>query len=332
MLVNDNRSGNSVLNAPVVDVPAESPTATTLSRKEEFIQFLGDYWEESKNFDPFVSFLAAWKVINPPVGFDQRRRTRTLLLAIQVMLVIGFAVQFGCKRNPMPKAVNVILTTMFATIPLQITNILWFQVVSKRSSVKVQAQSAGSGCERCLIWTRQFFSTSLATIFTTCLFILAVSFFVVAFAVPASKTGCDSEDRGVIVWNIVLYQFLMMPIFMSLPYWRDISPYLALLGPFGPILGAVIYIRRNGLHPPPRKEVTITSDPNPSPDEESANEASSVDYVENPIQIIQQSTGSPQSTGKVPMIQVQAPLGATPGTTMQNMNNGIIGFEASKSL
>lgn len=220
-------------------------------QNDEFRQFLADYWEEAKKYDPLISFLAIWGIFTPPVGMDVRKRTRTIILIIQVMISIGLSIQLKCTRDPMPSGVVIILTMIFSTIPLEIINLLWFRVVVKRSLLVEESQKTENSCRRCGMWTRQYLGATLGMILTLCIFSYSIVFFVLAFA--GIHPGCDGQQKNTIIRNILLYQFFLTPTFMSLPYWRDVSPYLSLLGPGGPVVGAYLYIRKNGFHPPKKE-------------------------------------------------------------------------------
>lgn len=245
-------------------------------QNEEFRQFLADYWEEAKKYDPFIAFLAVWGVFTPPVGMDVRKRTRTIILVIQVMISIGLSIQLKCQRDPMAGGVVVIMTMIFSTIPLEIINLLWFRVVMKRSLLLEESQKTDSSCRRCCMWTRQYLGTTLGVLLTLCIFSYSIVFFILAFA--GIHPGCDLKAKNLIIRNILLYQFFLTPTFMSLPYWREMSVYLSLLGPAGPVVGTYLYVKKNGFHPP-KKEPELEKPAEETKDIEASNSASASEPV-----------------------------------------------------
>lgn len=214
----------------------------------ELNQFFNDYWVELKKYDPIVALLTSWGVFTPPPEFLARKRVRAFLFVIQAFLAIGLTVQLGCTRDPMSEAVVVIMTVILITIPVEILNVVWFRVVKENDEIKTKSAQSGC-CRNCFLWTVQYLGKTVGALFGFLVFSYATIFFVLTFA--GIHPGCSEQHRYALATHVVLFQFLLVPVLMSLPYWRAQSVFLSFLGQLGPVLGILMHIRMYGLHPPP---------------------------------------------------------------------------------
>jgi hypothetical protein len=226
----------------------EAKTAKTPSVGKgngELRQFLGDYWTEMKKFDPIISLLTAWKIFEAPEGFETRPVLRTLLFIIQFFLSIGLTVQVGCNGQNMPEGPVVILSLLLVTIPIEILNAVWFRIVKSDAALQKEGDK---GCCTCVIQTLgKTFGYILGFLVLT----EGIIFFVLTFA--GIHPGCSRSQKYGLATNVVLFQFLLMPVLMSLPYWRQQSILLSFIGQFGPVIGLIMHIRKYGFHPRPQE-------------------------------------------------------------------------------
>lgn len=213
----------------------------------EFRKFLQDYWIELKRYDPIIAMLTAWGVFEAPENFQVKKYFRVVLFVIQVFLAIGLTVQLSCVRDPMPEGVVVIMTIILITIPIEILNLIWFRVVKDADVMKSESEKKGC-CRGCLAWTVQFTGQFLGSLLALVVFSYGTVFFVLAFA--GIHPGCSETHRYALVWHVILFQFLLVPVLMSLPYWRDQGVILSVLGELGPVIGILMHLRKYGFHPP----------------------------------------------------------------------------------
>lgn len=223
----------------------------------ELNQFFSDYWQELKQYDPIIALLTAWGIFTPPPDFLARKLVRSVLFVIQAFLAIGLTIQLGCTRDPIPEGPVVIVTILLITIPVEILNLVWFRVV--KADDELETKSAQSGkCGNCCLWTIQYLGKTFGTLFGFLVFSYATIFFVLAFA--GIHPGCSEQHRYSLATHVLLFQFLLVPLLMSLPYWRKQSVMLSFIGELGPVIGILMHIRKYGLHPPPA-EVPVLAQP-----------------------------------------------------------------------
>ena len=236
----------------------------------ELLTFLNDFWIELKRYDPIIGLLTAWGAFEAPTNFQERKFFRFILLVTQVFITIGLTIQLHCLRNPMAEGAAVMISVTFITIPIEILNVIWFRIV--KSSEEMKNISAKKGCCcGCLAWTIQYIGKFFGSIIALGVFSYAIVFFVLAFV--GIHPGCTKTSKFNLVWNVILYQFLLVPMFMCFPYWREEGVMLSLLGELGPVIGLVIHLRKHGLHPRP-PVMTLRDEKKEAQD------------VENPVQTI----------------------------------------------
>lgn len=216
--------------------------------KTDLSQFLEDFWIELRKYDPIIALLAAWGVFELPSGFPAKKLVGLLLFVIQAFLAIGLTVQLGCTRDPLPEAVVIIMTVLLTTIPIEILNLLWFRVVKTGEDARHEIEGT-SGCKKCCLNFIQYLGKFIGSVFGFLVFGYSLVFFILTFV--GIHPGCTENEKYSKAYNVVLFQFLLTPVFMSLPYWRQQSAVLSFLGELGPVLGIAMHIRKHGFHPPP---------------------------------------------------------------------------------
>lgn len=214
--------------------------------KTDFQQFLEDYWIELRNNDALIALLTSWGVFERPTDFQSKPWVRLLLFTIQAFLAIGLTVQLGCTRDPIPEGPAIIMTIILITIPVEILNLLWFRVVKSDDEVSKSETSDSKKCCTCII---QFVGKFLGSLLGFIVLGYSTVFFVLTFV--GIHPGCTEDQKYTKAYHVVLFQFLLVPLFMSLPYWRRQSSVLSLLGELGPVIGLLMHIKKHGLHPPP---------------------------------------------------------------------------------
>jgi hypothetical protein len=235
--------------------------AKAIGKTGELFQFLSDYWTEMKKFDPIISLLTAWKLFATPPEFETRPSLRTLLFIIQFILSIGLTVQLGCNGDDLTEGPIVIISLLLITIPIEILNALWFRVVKSDAALQKEGKT---GCCTCLLQT---LAKTAGSILGFAVFTYGTIFFVLAFA--GIHPGCSRSQKYGLATNVILFQFLLVPVLMSLPYWREQSILLSFIGQFGPCIGLLMHLKQYGFHPRPRDATTTT--------------AGSAGDVENPV-------------------------------------------------
>lgn len=219
------------------------------SQGGELLQFLEDFWLELKRYDPLLAVLTAWGVFEEPPNFVAKRRIRLVLLITQAMYVIGMTVFLSCGRDSPSEAVVAILVIVMVTIPLEIVNAVWFRVVKSNRDVKRISGNYNIVGKFCL-WSIQYGGKFIGGLLVLALFAVAVTFFILVFV--GIHPNCSEQRRYKISGDIIIFQFLLVPVMMSLPYWRDQSVLLSFLGQLGPVVGLFMHVRQYGFHPAPR--------------------------------------------------------------------------------
>jgi len=220
----------------------------------EVHQFLSDYWLELKRYDLIISLFTAWGIFAAPPGFLARKRFRLILFVTQAFLAIGLTVQLSCTRDDIPEAVAVIMTLLLITIPIEILNVLWFRVVKSDDELKTKSAKANA-CGNCCLWTIQYLGKAFGILMSLVVFAYGAVFFVLTFV--GIHPGCSEHHRYVLAAHVVLFQFLLVPLLMCLPYWRDQSVVLSFLGELGPVIGILMHFSKYGFHPPPPAAVVV---------------------------------------------------------------------------
>lgn len=151
-------------------------------------------------------------------------------------MTIGVANMQTCYVGTTEAAAIVVTMTM-VTVPLELFNLLWFNVVLTDSEFSSKLELATS-CEKRILWLRQF-GGKLIGILGGCTFIMIGSIF------AADPTPlCSSGKQLKMIGSIMLYEFIATPLYMSLPYWREQSWVASLFGQAGPVIGLLIYLMR----------------------------------------------------------------------------------------
>lgn len=225
----------------------EIETKEEVLPRSELLQFFEDYWLEAKRYNTVLALLTAWGVFEEPPNFVSKRRFRLVELVIEVMFVVGMTVVFTCAG--ISEGAVAIIVLILATIPIEILNVIWFRVVRTNREVKRHSEKHGT-VGKCGLWSVQYLGKFVGGLYALALFIVSLVFFI--FAVATSHSDCSKRRRDAIIGDILLFEFLLVPVLMSLPYWRGQSILLSFMGQLGPVVGLVMHVRQYGFHPAPR--------------------------------------------------------------------------------
>ncbi len=216
-------------------------------------QFLQDFWLEMKRYDPLIALLADWNIVSRPAddSFQTRPYIRIFSLVTSLFLSIGCATMLNCNQpraTAPPPAVAVIVTLLIVTIPAEVFNFIWFRWVINRDTVKEKTKDASTAVKG-MWYTRQATGVFFGFLVGIAMFVVGFCLFIVGIA---ATHNCSGTHKGNLIGDILLFQFTVNPVIMSLPYWREQSWMLSFLGQAGPAIGLLMHWKKYGFNPPPK--------------------------------------------------------------------------------